>query len=112
MGTYSQLRQLGEKDPEPRKQSVFDSTAAAPAKSHKDERLNAHTNEHLHERTTVQGYRSIVRRSFDVFHDQSQWIDMLALQRQSGRGSHVTKGEVVREVIDFYFEKHPIKLHE
>lgn len=70
-----------------------------------NERLNERTDEQTNERSNVQDYRPIARKSYDIYLDQSEWIDEWAIKQQRKLGRHVTKGEVVREIIDFFFQK-------
>jgi hypothetical protein len=62
-----------------------------------DVQMNKHTN--------VQGYRSVVRRSYDIYLDQVDKIDEQAIKSRRLRGKNVTKGEVMREIIDYFFKQ-------
>jgi hypothetical protein len=67
-----------------------------------NERMNERTFERTHERSNVQkpAKRQIKRESFDVYEDQVQAIEELQLRRRRERGKHVTKGEVIRDLLD------------
>ncbi len=77
--------------------------------NHTDERMNVRTNEQMNERpserSNVQDYRTIIRKSYDIFVDQATMIDEWAIKQQRKAGKHITKGEVMREIIDFFFQK-------
>ena len=68
--------------------------------------MNEQTDERMNERSSVQDYRTTIRASFDVFIDQVEYIDDLVNQRKKQAHRHVTKGEVIRQVIDFYKKHH------
>lgn len=70
-----------------------------------NERLNERTVEQTNERSTVQDYRPIARKSYDIYIDQAEMIDEWAIKQQRKLGRHVTKGEVMREIIEFFFQK-------
>lgn len=72
--------------------------------------MNKRTVEQSNERSDVQGYRIIVRKSYDVFLDQDNSIDELVVKRQRDAGKHVKKGEIMREIVDFFFKHN--KLNE
>ena len=77
------------------------------------ERMNENTsvqthkrsNEQTHERSDEQDLRSITRASFDVYEDQVEKLEVLLIKRKKVLKHRVTKGEVMREIIDFYFAK-------
>jgi hypothetical protein len=61
--------------------------------------------EQMHERSDEQDLRSITRASFDVYEDQVEKMEVLLIKRKKTLKRRVTKGEVMREIIDFYFTK-------
>jgi hypothetical protein len=76
-----------------------------------NKRTNTQTNERSdvqkYKRSNVQDYRTIIRRSYDVYMDQVDKIDEQVIKRRRVVGKNVTKGEVLREIIDYFFEKNP-----
>jgi hypothetical protein len=73
------------------------------------EQMNESSKVQVNERSNEQDYRIIVRRTFDVFQDQAFLIDEWVLKLGRERQGRVTKGEVMREIIDFYFKKNKRK---
>jgi hypothetical protein len=65
-----------------------------------DEHLHERTDAHLHKRTNAQPERRKSRESYDVYEDQVQAIEELALKWRKARGKHITKGQVMRELLD------------
>jgi hypothetical protein len=61
--------------------------------------------EQTNERSDEQDLRSITRASFDVYEDQVEKMEVLLIKRKKTLKRRVTKGEVMREIIDFYFTK-------
>ena len=61
----------------------------------------------MNESSNVQAYRSIVRRSYDLYLDQIDKIDEQVIKQRRKRGKTVTKGEVMREIIDHFFKRNP-----
>jgi hypothetical protein len=60
------------------------------------ERADAQT----HKRTDTQNPRRLTRESFDIYEDQAQAIEEMRLRLRRERGRHVTKGEVMRELLE------------
>ena len=71
-----------------------------------DERLNNGTPEHSNNRTVERPTRTISRKSYDIFDDQAQTLDELALQWSKERKKYITKGQVVRELLDEIIHTH------
>jgi hypothetical protein len=66
-----------------------------------------HTNAQLHERTPSQPERPRTRESYDIYEDQDQAIEELRLKWSKARKKHITKGQVMRELLDEILPKHP-----
>ncbi|MCK6581281.1 MAG: hypothetical protein L6Q98_24590 [Anaerolineae bacterium] len=79
-----------------------------PMNARTDEQTNNRTDEHKNVGTheQVNGFRPdqparpIHRQSYNIHDDQAEAIDALALRWRKERGRHITKGEVVRELLD------------
>lgn len=81
-----------------------------------DAQLSIHTNAHLNERTDEQMHkrtnaqlpvtdekntsRPTTRESFDIYEDQLQSFEELRLRLKKERGRHITKGELMRELLE------------
>lgn len=70
-----------------------------------NERMSERTSVQTNERTNVQGYRVIKRHPYDFYLDQIHSIEDEVVKRSRQTGQNVTLGEVIREIIDFYFSK-------
>ena len=86
------------------------------------ERMHENTNEQTHERTNTQPHnradaqthertdappsRPISRYSYDIFDDQADAIEALRLQWHKKRGRHITKGQVMRELLEQALKTH------
>jgi|GEM_PF-6070677 len=57
------------------------------------------------ERSNGQDYRVIKRKTYDFYLDQVYSIEDEVLRRSRQTGLTITKGEIVREIVDFYFSK-------
>jgi hypothetical protein len=66
----------------------------APAQTHKN------TDAQLHNRTGTQTIRSTTRESFDIYLDQAETIETLRIRWKRERKKHITKGEVMRELLE------------
>jgi len=64
------------------------------------EHLNGRTLEQMNSRTVEQSPRTISRKSYDIFDDQAEALDELALKWSKERKKYITKGQVVRELLD------------
>lgn len=53
-----------------------------------------------HERTPAQAERLTTRESYDVYEDQAQTIEELRFRWSKERKKHVTKGQVMRELLE------------
>jgi hypothetical protein len=62
-------------------------------------------NERMSEPTKAHGYRIVRRLNADLFLDQLDFIEEWARKQRRKSGKHVTKGEVLREMVDFFIEK-------
>jgi hypothetical protein len=60
----------------------------------------------LHERTLAQPERPRTRESYDIYEDQDQTIEELRLKWSKARKKHITKGQVMRELLDEILPKH------
>lgn len=77
------------------------------------EQMNARSNDQVTqrsggqtvERSSDQDYRIVVRHSYDFYQDQIYAIEDEVVKRNRQRGKTVTKGEIVRQIVDFYFSK-------
>jgi hypothetical protein len=79
----------------------------AKAQSHKPTDAQSHesTNVQNHKRANVHDYRPIVRKTLDLFLDQSEMIETWRARMRRDRGGRsVTQGEAAREVFDFFKE--------
>lgn len=69
-----------------------------------DERTNDSTNERQHERTIAPSplpqERPYHRYTYDIFDDQAEAIDDLTFRWRKEKGKHVTKGFVMRTLLD------------
>ncbi|MBK8025760.1 MAG: hypothetical protein IPK19_31310 [Chloroflexi bacterium] len=65
-----------------------------------DEHLNVGTHEQMNTFKAEHPARPIHRQSYNIHDDQAEAIDALALRWRKERGRHITKGEVVRELLD------------
>jgi len=65
-----------------------------------DEQPNKRTAERLNKRTVERPARHTFRQSYDIFQDQALAIEDLCLKWSRERGKHITKGQVVRELLD------------
>ncbi len=70
------------------------------------EQANVRTDERLNRRTSERPSRSVSRQSYNIFDDQAEAIDGLALRWRKERGRHITKGEVMRELLDQALKTH------
>ncbi len=70
------------------------------------ERLNVRSSERPNERTVERPSRPISRQSYDVFDDQAEAIASLALRWRKTKRRHVTKGEVIRELLEEALKVH------
>jgi len=64
------------------------------------ERLNERTPEQVNSRTVEQPPRTVSRKSYDIYDDQAEAIDALVLRWSKERKKYITKGQVVRELLD------------
>jgi hypothetical protein len=64
------------------------------------------TSTQSHERTLAQLERLRTRESYDIFEDQAQTIEELRLKWSKTRKKHITKGQVMRELLDEILPKH------
>ncbi len=71
-----------------------------------DERLNSRTDAQANVRTDERPSRPISRQSYNIYDDQAEAIDGLALRWRKERGRHITKGEVMRELLDQALQMH------
>ena len=73
-----------------------------------DEHLNERADAQPHKRTTAQirntstnpAPRQTTRESFDIYEDQLQSFEELRLRLKKQRGKHITKGELMRELLE------------
>jgi hypothetical protein len=59
----------------------------------------------MNERSSVQLGRRVIRHSYDIYQDQAEAIDELVVKQRRERGKYVTKGEVMRELLDEAFTR-------
>ena len=64
------------------------------------EQVNTRAPEHLNSRTNEQANRSISRQSYNIYDDQAEAIELLAMRWRKERGKHITKSELVRELLE------------
>jgi hypothetical protein len=64
-----------------------------------DERASIRTDEQTNERTDEAPSLPISRQSYNIFDRQAEAIELLALRWRKARGRHITKSEVVRELL-------------
>lgn len=69
------------------------------------ERVVERSSDQTTTRTGEQDYRLIVRHSYDFYQDQVYAIEDEVVKRSRQKGRATTKGEVMREIVDFYFAK-------
>lgn len=65
-----------------------------------DEHLSVRTDEQTNKRTDEHPARIISRQSYNIYDDQAEAIEILQLRRRKERGRHITKGEIMRELLD------------
>lgn len=53
-----------------------------------------------HKRTSPRAGRALTRESYDVYRDQAEALEELRLRWRRERGRHITKGEVMRALLD------------
>ncbi len=53
-----------------------------------------------HKRTSSRSGRALTRESYDVYRDQAEALEELRLRWRRERGRHITKGEVMRVLLD------------
>jgi hypothetical protein len=63
------------------------------------ERMPERTKTQMHKRPNAQTAQKLTRESFDIYEDQAQAIEEMRLRLRRERGRHVTKGEVMRELL-------------
>jgi hypothetical protein len=88
-------------------QEVFKRTDAQLHKRMNAQTFNS-TNEPLNERTNAQTSgtstnppsRLTTRESFDIYADQLEAFEELRLRSKKQRGKHITKGELMRELLE------------
>ncbi len=122
--SQASVRQDGKAAPIPEQtQEVFKRTDAQPHEHTTAQPLNR-TNEHLIERTPAQmsvrtdaqmhirtnaqpsntgtnsTSRTTTRESFDIYIDQLEAFEELRLRLKKQRGKHITKGELMRELLE------------
>ncbi len=68
--------------------------------SRTDEQMNVRADERVNARTNERPSRPVSRQSYNIYDDQAEAIDGLALRWRKERGRHITKGEVMRELLD------------
>lgn len=68
--------------------------------SRSSEQLNERPNERTVKRTNERFERAIFRKSYDIFEDQAEAIDDLAYRWTKERKKHITKGQVLRELLN------------
>ncbi len=70
------------------------------------EQINEQANVQTSKRLFIQNPREIVRGSYDIYRDQALKITKLQVERQQEEGKNVTKGEVMRDLLDEYFKNY------
>ena len=70
------------------------------------DQINEQANVQTSKRSFIQNPREIVRGSYDIYRDQALKITKLQVERQQEEGKNVTKGEVMRDLLDEYFKNH------
>jgi hypothetical protein len=71
-----------------------------------DAQIHNRTNAQPHENTSTQPERPRTRESYDIYEDQDQAIEALRLEWSKARKKHITKGQVMRELLDEILPKH------
>lgn len=62
--------------------------------------MNVRSDERISEPIRHQPERSFHRYSYDIYDDQVEAIDALAYRWRKKQGRHITKGEVIRTLLD------------
>lgn len=70
-----------------------------------NEQVNERSGDQTVNRSDGQDYRPTVRHTYDFYLDQVHSIEDEVVRRSRQRGKAATKGEVMREIVDFYFAK-------
>lgn len=108
--------------PPPKEEIQAPLPVAQPLFKRSDNQTHERTNEQLHERTNEQPHnrsdaqthertnappsRPISRYSYDIYDDQADAIEALRLQWHKKRGRHITKGQVMRELLEQVLKTH------
>lgn len=72
-----------------------------------DARVPNRASTQSHERTPAQpDERPRTRETYDIYEDQAQTVEELRLQWSKSRKKHITKGQVMRELLDEILPKH------
>lgn len=98
----------GHSDPkltQPTKSKIFGKRSNGQANERSDEQANGRSSVQMVNRSDEQDYRVIVRHTYDFYQDQVYSIEDEVLYRGRQTGKSITKGELVREIVDFYFKK-------
>ena len=101
MGLYTKLALGKTKSPS----STGDGKTEKQKPEQTNERTFKQTSVQTNERSNEQDYKPTKRASFDIYFEQEIAIDDLVNKKKSELGRHVKKGEVMREIINFYFSQ-------